>query len=192
MFGQLISRIAAELKRAEIPYMIIGGQAVLLHGLPRMTKDIDITLGVDTQELDKVVKSIAAIGLQIIPDHFESFVEKTFVLPARHRESGIRIDFIFSFIPYERQAIERAKPVLLNDEPVMFASAEDVIIHKCFADRPRDLEDARSIIIKNPDFDQAYVRRWLRELESIPARTGLSRAFEDLLGASKRTPEKRG
>jgi len=41
MFEQLLSRIAAELKRAELPYMIIGGQAVLLHGQPRMTKDID-------------------------------------------------------------------------------------------------------------------------------------------------------
>jgi hypothetical protein len=186
MFEHLISRTAAELRRAEIPYMIIGGQAVLLHGLPRMTKDIDITLGVDTQDLDKVVKSVAAIGLEIIPDNFESFVEKTFVLPALHKESGIRIDFIFSFISYERQAIARAKPVLLNGEPVMFASAEDVIIHKCFAGRPRDLEDARSIIIKNPDLDQAYVRRWLKELEILPERAGLSRAFEDLLALVKR------
>jgi len=185
MFEQLIRRIAAELRKAEIPYMIIGGQAVLLHGLPRMTKDIDITLGVDTKDLDKVVKSVAAIGLEIIPEHYQAFVERTFVLPARHRESGIRVDFIFSFIPYERQAIERAKPVLLNGEAVMFASAEDVIIHKCFAGRPRDLEDARSIIIKNPDVDQAYVRRWLKELESVPERAGLGKAFEDLLAAVK-------
>ena len=186
MFDHLMSRIAAELKRAEIPYMIIGGQAVLLHGLPRMTKDIDITLGVDTQDLDKVAKSVAASGLEIIPEHFEAFVERTFVLPARHRESGIRVDFIFSFIPYERQAIRRAKPVLLHGEPVMFASAEDVLIHKCFAGRPRDLEDARSILIKNPDFDQAYVKRWLRELESTPERAGLSGAFEDLLVSIKK------
>jgi len=186
MFEQLISRIAAELRRAGIPYMIIGGQAVLLHGLPRMTKDIDITLGVDTQELDRVVNSIAATGLEIIPDHFRSFVEKTFVLPARHQESGIRVDFIFSFIPYERQAIDRARPVLLKGEPVMFASVEDVIIHKCFAGRPRDLEDARSIIIKNPDFDQAYVRHWLKELETSPERADISRAFEDLLARVKR------
>ncbi len=191
MFDQLISRIAAELRRAELPYMIIGGQAVLLHGLPRMTKDIDITLGLDTQDLDKVVKCVTAIGLEIIPDNFESFVEKTFVLPARHKESGIRIDFIFSFISYERQAIDRAKPVLLNGEPVMFASVEDVIIHKCFAGRPRDIEDARSIIIKNPDFDQAYVRRWLKELEILPERAGLGRAFEDLLACVKKgAPER--
>lgn len=188
MFEQLISRIAAELRRAGIPYMIIGGQAVLLHGLPRMTKDIDITLGVDTQALDKVVTSIAATGLEIIPDHFRSFVEKTFVLPARHQESGIRVDFIFSFVPYERQAIDRAKPVLLAGEPVLFATAEDVIIHKCFAGRPRDLEDARSILIKNPDLDQAYVRRWLKELEILPERAGLSRAFEELLALVQRKP----
>ena len=187
MFEQLISRIAAELRRAEIPYMIIGGQAVLLHGLPRMTKDIDITLGVDTRDLGKVVKSVAAVGLEIIPDQFESFVEKTFVLPARHQESGIRVDFIFSFIPYERQAIDRAKPVLLKGEPVMFASVEEVIIHKCFAGRPRDLEDARSIIIKNPDFDRAYVRRWLKELEISPERAGISQAFEDLLARATRS-----
>jgi len=188
MFEQLISRIAAELRRAGIPYMIIGGQAVLLHGLPRMTKDIDITLGVDTQALDKVVTSIAATGLEIIPDHFRSFVEKTFVLPARHQESGIRVDFIFSFVPYERQAIDRAKPVILAGEPVLFATAEDVIIHKCFAGRPRDLEDARSILIKNPDLDQAYVRRWLKELEILPERAGLSRAFEELLALVQRKP----
>jgi len=188
MFEQLISRIAAELRRAGIPYMIIGGQAVLLHGLPRMTKDIDITLGVDTQALDKVVTSIAATGLEIIPDHFRSFVEKTFVLPAQHQESGIRVDFIFSFVPYERQAIDRAKPVLLAGEPVLFATAEDVIIHKCFAGRPRDLEDARSILIKNPDLDQAYVRRWLKELEILPERAGLSRAFEELLALIQRKP----
>jgi hypothetical protein len=166
--------------------MIIGGQAVLLHGVPRMTKDIDITLGVDTKDLDKVVNSVAGIGLEIIPERFESFVERTFVLPVLHRESGIRVDFIFSFVPYERQAIERAKAVLLNGEPVMFACAEDVIIHKCFAGRPRDLEDARSIIIKNPDLDKAYVRRWLGELESIPVRTGLGRAFEALLESVER------
>jgi Nucleotidyltransferase of unknown function (DUF6036) len=186
MFEQLISRIAAHRRRAKIPYMIIGGQAVLLHGLPRMTKDIDVTLGVDTRDLDRVVKSVAAIGLEIIPDNFESFVEKTFVLPARHKESGIRIDFIFSFISYERQAIDRAKPVLLNGESVMFASVEDIIIHKCFAGRPRDLEDARSIVIKNPEFDQAYVRHWLKELEILPERAGLSRAFENLIAQVKR------
>lgn len=54
------------------------------------------------------------------------------------------------------------------------------MIHKCFAGRPRDLEHTRSIIIKNPDFDRAYVRHWFKELEILPDRADLSRAFENL------------
>jgi hypothetical protein len=106
----------------------------------------------------------------------------------RHQESGIRIDLIFSYISYERQAIGRAKPVQLKGERVMFASVEDVIIHKCFAGRPRDLEDARSILIKNPEFDRAYVRYWLKELETLPDRAGLIPVFEDLLASMNKEP----
>jgi hypothetical protein len=32
--------VARELKEASIPYMVIGGQAVLLYGEPRLTRDI--------------------------------------------------------------------------------------------------------------------------------------------------------
>jgi len=31
--------------------MLVGGQAVLLHGRPRLTEDTDITLGVGPDEL---------------------------------------------------------------------------------------------------------------------------------------------
>ena len=58
MFEALIAKIAEELGRAGLPYMIIGGQAVLLYGTVRMTKDIDITLGVDIGSLDLVVQAV--------------------------------------------------------------------------------------------------------------------------------------
>ncbi len=77
MFEALISRIAQALERAGLPYMIIGGQAVLRYGTPRMTKGIDIILGVDTGRLDVVVQAVKSIGAEIIPDDFEAFVEKT-------------------------------------------------------------------------------------------------------------------
>ena len=41
-FDGLIARIAAALGKARIPYMVIGGQAVLLHGEPRLTRDLDL------------------------------------------------------------------------------------------------------------------------------------------------------
>ena len=50
MFRRLLSNIGCALDRHEIPYMIIGGQALLLYGEPRLTKDIDVTLGVEHDE----------------------------------------------------------------------------------------------------------------------------------------------
>ena len=43
MFKDLLEKIALGLEEAGMPYMIIGGQAVLLHGEPRLTRDIDAT-----------------------------------------------------------------------------------------------------------------------------------------------------
>jgi len=41
MIEKFIKRTAQCLDRQKIPYMIIGGQAVLLYGRPRLTRDID-------------------------------------------------------------------------------------------------------------------------------------------------------
>ncbi|HBR21659.1 MAG TPA: hypothetical protein DD713_03700 [Nitrospiraceae bacterium] len=60
MFEKLIVKVASSLKKHEIPYMIIGGQAVLLYGTPRLTRDIDITLGISTDKLSLAGKAILA------------------------------------------------------------------------------------------------------------------------------------
>ena len=54
MIEELIKKIAQCLDQDEIPYMIIGGQAVLLYGTPRLTRDIDITLGIDTDKFQLI------------------------------------------------------------------------------------------------------------------------------------------
>jgi hypothetical protein len=43
---KLIRKVAERLDADKIPYMVIGGQAVLAYGRPRLTRDIDITLGI--------------------------------------------------------------------------------------------------------------------------------------------------
>jgi len=64
MFERLLVKIATALNKAEIPYMVIGGQAVLLYGEPLLTKGIDITLGVDLENLSKVIDMVKSIDLQ--------------------------------------------------------------------------------------------------------------------------------
>lgn len=166
MFQKLLAKVAQKLSRLRIPYMVIGAQAVLLYGEPRLTKDIDITLGIGVDKLEQIISLVRFLRLKILVDTFEDFVKKTMVLPVMDEKSGIRIDFIFSFSPYERQAIERAKNVKIVTTTVKFASLEDVVIHKVIAGRARDIEDIKAVLLKNPKYDYQYVAKWLREFDN--------------------------
>jgi len=110
--------------------MVIGGQAVLLYGEPRLTRDIDITLGVDTGCLDEILDLAGELSLRALPDDVKEFALQTMVLPCLHEKTGIRVDFIFSFTPYETQAIQRANKIEILETEVCFASPEDVISTK--------------------------------------------------------------
>jgi predicted nucleotidyltransferase len=181
MFEEILSKIGAILKRHNIPYMIIGGQAVLLYGEPRLTRDIDITLGVDTGYVDELLTVVRELSLKPIPENIKLFVQQTMVLPALEKTTGIRVDFIFSFTTYETEAIKRARKITILGQEVCFASSEDLIIHKIFAGRPRDIEDVRSIILKNPDIDVQYIRSWLKEFDLSSEKKDFLNTFEDVL-----------
>ena len=181
MFEEILSRIGVSLTRHNLPYMIIGGQAVLLYGEPRLTRDIDITLGVNADYIDELLAVIRELSLKPIPEDVESFVRQTMVLPAFDETTGIRVDFIFSFTPYEIEAIKRARRIEILEQEVCFASPEDVIIHKIFAGRPRDIEDVRTIILKNPGIDIQYIRGWLREFDASSDKKDFLKTFEEIL-----------
>lgn len=105
------------------------------------------------------------------------------VLPCLHEKTGIRVDFIFSFTPYETQAIQRANKIEILETEVCFASPEDVIIHKIFAGRPRDREDARSILLRSDNLDISYIRSWLDEFDMSSEEKGFRKSFEELMGS---------
>ena len=145
--------------------MVIGGQAVLLYGEPRLTKDIDVTLGIGIEGLEKIMEVVESLFFKVLIQEPKDFVAKTMVLPVLEESSGIRVDFIFSFSPYEKQAIDRANKVNLDNVIVNFAALEDLVIHKIIAKRARDIEDIRVILVKNPVFDRDYIEKWLNEFD---------------------------
>ena len=165
MFETLLGRIAAALKKAGIGYMVIGGQAVLLYGEPRLTKDIDITLSVDTDRLPDIMRLVRILRLRALADDPEKLARETKVFPAVQDSTGVRVDFIFSSSEFEKVAISRARRTRLGRHYVMFASLEDLLIHKIVAGRPRDIEDVKSVLLKNRQYDRGYVEDWLGKFD---------------------------
>jgi len=182
-FRELIARVAGALESRGIPFMLIGGQAVLLHGEPRLTQDIDVTLGVGPERLDGLLAAVEEAALAPLPDDLSSFVRETYVLPCEEPETGLRVDFVFSTTPYEAKAIERAIRVDVAGKSVPFASAEDLLLHKIFAGRPRDLEDAAGVVRrKGSELDWEYLRRWAERFAEIPGRERMPNEVERLRG----------
>lgn len=185
-FEAVLAAIACALDVRAIGYMVIGGQAVLVHGRPRLTDDIDVTLALGPESLDIVRAVCDALHATPLPANVDAFVRETFVLPVRLDDSHARIDFIFSTTDYERQAIVRADRITLAGAPVAIATAEDLIIHKLFAARPRDLEDAESVVRRRRQtLDWTYLEKWARAFAEVPGSEGMPAA----VGKLRRGPE---
>jgi hypothetical protein len=184
-FAALIARLAGELEAKRVPFMLIGGQAVLLHGEPRLTQDVDVTMGVGPDRIADLLAVCDEMGLQPLPDDPGAFARETFVLPAADPTTGVRVDLIFSTTPYEARAIERAVLVNVGGREVPFATAEDLLLHKLFAGRPRDLEDAAGVVRrKGPELDWEYLARWAREFAVVPGREDLPAQVDALRASS--------
>ena len=165
---KLLSRIAGILDREGIPYMIIGGQAVLIHGEPRFTRDIDITLGVSAENAAHFEKALAKNDFKPACENPASFARETNVFPVMDKHSKVRVDFLFSDLPYERAAIARAESVLVAGTAVRFIRADDLLIYKLIAGRPRDIEDASGIWArKKKDIDLVYIQEWLSRFSAL-------------------------
>jgi predicted nucleotidyltransferase len=65
--------------------------------------------------------------------------------------------------------LRRASKVSFNGlPPITILSAEDLIIHKCVAGRPRDIEDVERVLVRQRvNLDLRYIRNWLREFAEI-------------------------
>lgn len=182
MFEQLMAKLGRSLDAAKVPYIVIGGQAVLQHGEPRFTRDIDISLGVDSDGVNAVLGAVAVCGLKPLVDSPKSFVERTYILPVHDPETEIRVDFAFTFSPFEREAISRAVRLRVGGYDVAYATAEDLIIHKLFAGRPRDIEDIRGVLArKQGKVDRDYLCRWIRQFAKLEGKGHLLPQLETLL-----------
>jgi len=142
---------AAELERFLIEqgwrYCFIGGIALQRWGQPRLTNDVDLTLltgfGKEAAYVDVLLERYQAR----IPDGRQFAIDYR-VLLLRSPE-GIPIDVALGGIAFEEQVVARATRYdFLPDVSLVTCSAEDLIILKAFADRPRDWADVETIVAR--------------------------------------------
>ncbi len=163
LIEQALADVAALLDAARIPYMLVGGLANAIWGEPRATIDIDVTVWVDEAAIPAAIGQLAEAFQPLVSDA-RAFVADTRVLPLQ-AASGVRIDVIFGLLPFEREAIERARRIEVAGILVAVCTPEDLILMKIVSERGRDQDDARAVAGRRlPELDLGYLEPRLREL----------------------------
>lgn len=164
---------------AAVPYMVIGGFANLVWGVPRTTRDVDITVQVAEEDLHEFLRKVGK-AFSVLPADPEGFVKETRVLPVQ-TSNEIRIDLIFAGLPYEKTALGRAREVKIQGIAVRICSPEDLIVHKIISERPRDREDVEGVFRQQgPDLDFIYLDRIVHELGEALSQSEIVEFYESM------------
>lgn len=180
MLNKTLLSIVSVLNNHSIPYMVICGYAVLYHGHAHFTEDIDIVLGIDANHLNSVIEAVSGKFLPR-PKNPEQFVRQTNVLPLLEKDDKIRVDLIFSFLEFERNAIAHSDSALVDEQTVNIVRAEDLIVYKILASRPRDLDDIQSILNqKKKKLDTVQITSNIKHLSNALADDSLIERWEKI------------
>ena len=166
-----VIRAAAELQavcKAEgWRFCFIGGLAVQRWGEPRETVDVDLTLLTGFDGEDRFVSTLTA-HFDTRIDNAVDFARANRVLLLRAR-SGVGLDIALGGLPFEETAVDRSSLFTFPpDVPLRICSAEDLLVLKAFASRPKDWVDVDGIIIRQAGrIDWEYVRTQLAPLAEL-------------------------
>lgn len=156
--------IISALNGREVRYLVAGGMAVIAHGYLRFTKDVDVVLAMDRDNIFKAFDALAALGFRpMVPVTREQIadpaVRKSFMdskgmqvlnfFSDEHMETKVDV-FVTEPFDFEREYAKAYLQKTQTGETAAFVSLDALVRMKEQAGRPNDLDDVQHL-------------RWIRE-----------------------------
>jgi len=159
--------LARALSKAGVDWYVFGAQATIIWGRPRLTSDVDITIRLGSLKLRALMDLMQSEGFQLRIATTPDFLQRTRVVPLRHRSTGLDVDLVLAGPGLEDGFLERAVAVTIGTTTIPVISAEDLIVTKILAGRSKDLEDVRGVLAERGDrISLDAVRQVLQMLET--------------------------
>lgn len=160
----VLRRVVDCFRRARVPYVLIGAWALAVWGRPRTTLDLDFLVLVDEKNLDRlgVLMTRARMELDETWLAWNPMVRGS---QLRFQFHGFTIDLLRPRDPHDQQVFQRRRKKRLNVRYYWVVSAEDFILQKLKVGRPRDFEDAVSVVERcRKGLDRAHLEHWAKRL----------------------------
>lgn len=154
----------ALLATARVRFVLVGGLALVLHGLDRLTADVDLVIDLSTDPAQAAVRALVSAGYRPLAP-----VDPILLADPEHRRNWqtTRNMQVFSFwdstnarptvdvmlssaVPFE-ELWSAASVVKIGEHEVRVASVDHLIRMKTAAARPQDLADIERLQARRRD-----------------------------------------
>ncbi len=159
-----LEQIFGSLQAAEVRYLVVGGMAVIAHGHVRTTKDIDLVIALEPENLKRALVALTAIGYRpkipvavadfADPEKRASWVAEKGMMVFQLVSDRFRYEPLDVFVtePFDFEAeYGRAVWKQVNAEvAIPVVSVTQLLALKRAASRPQDLADIAELLAINP------------------------------------------
>ena len=136
-------------QRHDVKYVVIGGIAAILHGVPRATFDLDILIEAAPENAQRLLEALldAGLGTAALTSPQDVLANEITIFKDR-----VRVD-VQTSTPGLRfaEAWSRRKTVTYQGQEFFILSKEDLVRSKRAAGRPVDMEDVRLLELPGTD-----------------------------------------
>ncbi|MFM7212006.1 MAG: DUF6036 family nucleotidyltransferase [Actinomycetota bacterium] len=128
----------------EVRYLIVGGWALAAHGVPRLTKDLDVWVWPEPGNAERVVAALEEFGFGELGLCADDFLADDTVIQLGYPPN--RVDLLTTpsgveFGPCWEDRLE----ITLDGLPVAFIGVEGLVANKRATGRLQDLADVESL-----------------------------------------------
>jgi hypothetical protein len=127
-----------------VEYLIVGGYALAVHGQPRYTGDLDIWLGTDMENIERLLKALSQFGFGSLGLKASDFQEPGAMIQLGY--PPVRIDLLTSIDGVAfTDAYARRQVVTIAGLQLPILSLDDFKANKRASGRPKDIADLESL-----------------------------------------------
>lgn len=179
--ARILRTVVDALERIEVGYVVVGSTAAAAWGVARATRDIDIVVMVDPDQLEVVLDALLAANLYVPVEQAQEAANAGGSFNVLDPDHGGKIDLFVTRRDdaFTTSRLERRIRADVFDVPCWVASAEDVVLAKLRwrLDSRSEVQwrDCVEIAATN-ELDATYLRLWAHNL-------GVTDDLEDLLTA---------
>ena len=132
------------LNAAEAKYLVIGAHAVTFYSTPRYTKDLDIWVGTDARNAERVYDALARFGAPLHQLTVEDLTTPEIVFQIGVEPNRIDLLTTVGGVDFH-DAWKRRETSTYGETPISIVSFDDLVDCKRAAGRPQDLLDLDSL-----------------------------------------------